>query len=418
MENLGSIAEKIHNLIKGYGVEVEKFDANGKRVVDPQGAIRFVVDNPNMLIRLDKDRINLSVQANQPELDEFRQTLKHLASKHWMDFDFKLFNKKLTPKSEEIDIASNIGEDIMNGVMEGFGQMTGSSKTSYQPLENVKIVVKHRAPVNEESRGCRSRNIHSIYIQRGEEKFKMAENNLKAARAMARHLNMGGEVFDTVGTSIVEMASEQRKLKEFVRYVNARGLVNETNQEYVSLAKESIGQIKSTLDKLSGIKSYANAVESLAHLSNVEILEDDVDLESQFTETHFDSRVADAMDSIKRGMSRQASYKRSIEEAIAGETFEGLKDSLRESDALEFNTPQSRLSYQVSQLGNVAQNGILKSHLQGISQRLAAGESLGQFDYSTIKSCLLSANEAKVKGSMYESAEQSYADFLEQFDIL
>ena len=48
--------------------------------------------------------------------------------------------------------------------------------------------MRHKKAVNEEIRGARSRNIHSIFVQRGEERFKMAENNLQMARAMARHV--------------------------------------------------------------------------------------------------------------------------------------------------------------------------------------------------------------------------------------
>ena len=130
------------------------------------------------------------------------------------------------------------------------GKMTGSRKSSYQPLtDSVKIIVRHNKEVNEEVRGARSRNIHSILIQRGEEKFKMAENNLTAARAMARHLHNGGETFDAIGESITEMSREYKKLKEFVRYVNNAKLVNETNQEFVTLAMENIDNFKSTFKK-------------------------------------------------------------------------------------------------------------------------------------------------------------------------
>lgn len=306
----------------------------------------------------------------------------------------------------------------MADVMEGFGTMTGSSKTSYQGLDNVKLVVKHRSPVNEESRGARSRNIHSIYVQRGEERFKMAENNLKAARAMARHLNMGGEVFDQVGSAITEMAAEQRKLSEFARYVTKRGLVNETNEEYVSLAKENIDNIKTTLDRLAGVKSYANAVESLEDMANVEILEDDIDLESKFTETHFDDKVSNAMDSLKRSMSRRNAYESAIRKAIAKEDFSNLKNMLHENDAVDFATPHAKLSYQVSQLGAAAQNETLRNHLNGISQRIASGQHLGAFEYDTIKSCLFSAKEARVKEPATESVEEAYTKFIESFDIL
>lgn len=308
---------------------------------------------------------------------------------------------------------------MSEGVMEGFGTMTGSSKTSYQGLDNVKLIVKHKAPVNEESRGARSRNIHSIYVQRGEERFKMSENNLKAARAMARHLQMGGETFDSVGTAITEMAAEQRKLSDFARYVTKRGLVNETNEEFVTLAKENVSNIKNTLDKLCGVKSYATAVESLQDMANVEILEDDLDLEAKFTETHFDSRVADAMDSIKRSMNRRNSFESAIRTAIQKENFANLKDMLAETEMVDFASAQARLSHQVNQLGHSAQSDILRHHLYDISKKLNSGQGLGQFEYDTIKSCLLSAREARVQESnMYESAQQDWENFLEKYDIL
>ena len=60
----------------------------------------------------------------------------------------------------------------MNPISEAtLGAVHGSLKTSYQPLDNVKLVVKHSKPVNEEVRGARSRNISKIFIQANEERF-------------------------------------------------------------------------------------------------------------------------------------------------------------------------------------------------------------------------------------------------------
>jgi hypothetical protein len=278
----------------------------------------------------------------------------------------------------------------------------------------VKIVVKHKKPVNEESRGARSRNIHSIYIQRGEEKFKMAENSLKAARAMARHINSGGEMFDSVGQSITEMASEYRNLNDFVRYVRSAKLVNEQNEQYVSLAVENINTIRNMFDKLSGVNTYAVAVESLEDRNTVEILEDDIDLESKFVETHFDNRVANAMDSIKRTMARQQAYESAIHTAAQTETFENLKNLLHENDMIEFATPHAKLGYQVSQMGHAAQDPRLGTCLADISKKLYAGGTLNQFEYTTVKSCLMSASEPQLKAPEAVSEADRYEQFLEQ----
>lgn len=417
--NIQKLAEKIFNLLKGYGYAVKSYDPQGKLVVNPQEATRFLVDDPNILVRIDLNSMQVSLATSDDLSDHpVRQQLKKLVfnSSPEVTFDYRVFGKKLKAKGEAINIIKNSEKDMAD-VMEGFGVMTGSTKTSYQPLDNIKIVVKHRKPVNEESRGARSRNIHSIYIQRGEEKFKMQENSLRAARAMARHIHNGGEMFDSTGQAITEMAKEYRQLGDFVRYVRGANLVNEANEQYVNMAVENIENIRSIFDKLSGVKTYATAVESLEDRYSVQILEDDIDLESKFVETHFDDRVANAIDSIKRAMARQQTFESTITQAIANETFENLKDLLSESDAIDFADPHARLGHQVAQMGYAAQNPVLGNYLQNISKKLNAGGTLNQFEYTTVKSCLLCANEAKVKSVPGMTESESYEKFLDQFIV-
>jgi len=300
-------------------------------------------------------------------------------------------------------------------VMEGFGSMTGSAKTSYQALENVKLVVKHKKAVNEESRGSRSRNIHSIYIQRGEERFRVAENNLTAARALARHLTNGGEMFDSIGEAIVEMASEQRKLKEFVRYVNKAGIVNEGNTEYVQLAVENANRIKNTLNKICGVKTYARAVESLQDMAGVEMLEDDLDLDSKFRETRIDSRVEEAFDGLKKSVARRRAFEGRVESAVAKESFSTLKSMLSEDDALEYSTPHAHLSHQVSMMSRSAADTVLQKHLSSISQKIAERTALDSFEYRTLQNCLHNVHAAPVAGASSTDISESYVDFLNSF---
>jgi hypothetical protein len=417
--NTQKLAEKIFNLLKGYGYAVKSYDAEGKLVVNPQEATRFLVDDPNVLVRLDLNNMQVSLATSEDlSNDPLRTQLKKIVynTSPELTFDYKVFGKKLKAKGEAINIIKNSEKDMAD-VMEGFGTMTGSTKTSYQPLDNIKIVVKHRKPVNEESRGARSRNIHSIYIQRGEEKFKMAENSLKAARAMARHIHNGGEMFDRTGQAITEMAKEYRQLGDFVRYVRGANLVNETNEKYVNMAVENVDSIRNMFEKLAGVKTYATAVESLEDRYSVEILEDSIDLEAQFVETHFDDRVANAMDSIKRAMARQQSFESTIVHAVANETFENLKNMLNEDDAVDFVTPHARLGHQVAQMGYAAQNPVLGTYLQNISKKLTAGGSLNKFEYTTVKSCLLCATEAKIKTPASVSESEQYERFLDQFTV-
>ena len=315
----------------------------------------------------------------------------------------------------------NLSDVTLDMITEAsLGKMTGSRKSSYQPLaDNVKIIVRHNKDVNEEIRGARSRNIHSILIQRGEEKFKMAENNLSAARAMARHLHSGGETFDSIGEAITEMSRDYSKLKEFVNYVRKAKLVNETNEEFVTLAMENINDIKTNLKRLSGVKSYANAVETVTNYNNVELLQDDLDLESKFTETHFDDKVANVLDNLKVMASKRHAFESYITNAIAKETFENLKEQLKEDELMEFDTPHAKLGHQVSKLGYSARDEKLGNYLHSISSKLNAGGQLNQFEYGAIKSSLLSAGQHNVQPQGAPmTATESYEAFLDQFIIL
>jgi len=418
--NISSIAEKTFNILKGFGYGIDSYDLQGKQVVDPSEATRFVISEPNILVRLDPTTETLVLNTSEDLADhKLRSMLKNLSHDSLMNFDFKIFNKTIKAKGESADIARQAEKDMAE-VMEGFGSLEGSSKTSYQTLENIKIVVKHRKPVNEEVRGSRSRQIHSIFIQRGDERFKLPENNLQMARAMARHVQKGGEVFDEVGTKIVEMATDLKKLREFVRYVQSAKIVNEDNEEYVTLAKENINQIKNSFSKLSGTKTYESAKESLAQLESVEILEDDLDLESKFTVKHFDRRVADVMSTLQNASIRKQAFEGYITKAIANETFEGLKNALIENDMIDFATPQAKLGHQVNQLSYTSKDPQLSTYLQGISKKITSGGQLNQFEYGAIKSCLLSANQVRSQHTESKGNDlgTDYEKFLEQFDIL
>lgn len=413
--NLEQISEKVFNLLKGFGFDVQSFDKKGKLSIDPQQSTRFVVEDPNVLVRIDRstDTIILNTSNDLSE-HKIRNMLKELANDYLLNFDYKVFDKKLKAKGEQADIVKNSEKDMAD-VMEGFGTMSGSTRSSYQGLDNVTIVVRHTKPVNEEVRGSRSRNIHSILLRRGEEVFKLPENNLSMARAMARHLQKGGETFDEVGTKIVEMAADYKSLGQFVNYVRRSKLVNEDNQMYVDLAMENVQSIKDTFKRLSGAKTYETAIQSLSETDDhIELEEDTTDIEALFTETHFDNKVANVMDNLKTLSIKRKAFESYLTKAIKKESFSNIKNLLSESDVMDFATPHAKLGYQVSQLGFSAKDPKLGNYLQGLSRKLNAGSGLSQFEYGAIKSCLLSANSQQPQAQQM-TAEAQYESFMDQF---
>ena len=294
------------------------------------------------------------------------------------------------------------------------GSMRGSIKTSNQPLGGTKIIVKHTKAVNEEVRGSRSRNIQKIFIENNEERFLFPSKNLNGARAMARHLYNGGQMHDTVGESIVAMCTELKTLKEFANYVKKQGLINEENNDYVELARQHISTIKETFKKLSGVKTYSKAVESLKDMDNIDVV-NEVNLEAHFTETHFDDKVGKVHETISKLVNRQTAFESMIMKTIESENFVGIKELISE-DPLDFATPEAKLGHQVSQLGSTAKNPQLASYLGSISNKLSNGGQMNQFEYRAVKASLLSAqrtDHAEMAHTVTE--EEKYTDFINSF---
>ena len=396
---------------------VKSYDREGNLTLDASEATRFAVPEPNILVRYDQDTQTVQLKTSSDVDDEVTRTmLKNLASDNLLNFDYRRFEKKVSPKGEQNDIAASKEQEV-NDVMEGFGTMTGTSKSSYQTLENVKIAVKHSKPVNEESRGARSRNIESIHIRRGGESFKMNENNLRAARAMARHIQEGGEMHDSVGNAIQQMATEHRELREFVGYVRRNSLVSESNVNYVDMAVTNVSQIRETFDRLARAKTYASESENIVNRSQSEMLGEEEEFRSAFTETHYDDRVSAAMESIHRAMGRQAAYESHIESAVANESFSNLKHMVSEGDLIEYETPQAQLGSYVNQLSQCCEDKQLGSFLKTCGSKISEETELNVFEMNTVRGCLSQAQGIKESVKAYDHG-RAYVDFIANMAVL
>jgi len=410
------VGEKIFNILKGQGFMVKNYDREGNLTLNAGEATRFAVPEPNILVRYDQDTQTIQLKTSSDVEDDVTRTmLKNLASDNLLNFDYRRFEKKVTPKGEQNDIAASKEQEV-NDVMEGFGTMTGTSKSSYQTLESVKLVVKHSNPVNEESRGARSRNIESIHIRRGGESFKMNENNLRAARAMARHIQEGGEMHDSVGNAIQQMATEHRELKEFVGYVRRNKLVSESNVNYVDMAVTNVNQIRETFERIARAKTYASESENIVNRSQSEMLGEEEEFRSAFTETHYDDRVSAAMESIHKAMGRQAAYESHIESAIANESFSDLKHMVSE-DLIEYDTPQAQLGSYVNQLSQCCEDKQLGSFLKTCGSKISEETELNVFEMNTVRGCLSQAQGIKESVKAYDHG-RAYVDFIANMAVL
>jgi hypothetical protein len=329
MISSNSIANDIFKILKGSGVSVQLFTDEGDNTVDPEQARRFYMKETGSMVNLDetdsKREIRVSVNRNT-DLDAFKDTLfqlKNLANRSIIEYTLKSFTKHIEPKDQ--DYQAQKVRDMK--IDEGISPAWGTSKSSYQKLESAKLIIKHTKPVNEESRGSRSRNISAIYIENAEgERTKMPTNNLAGGRAMLRHVQEGGTPYDEFGQYIQEQTVELKKLKEFANYSKRNGLVNEDTAEIVEAVSQRIASIRESINKLKGCKCYHETKEQF-EAKEVKINETDRNkLRNQFTVRTFDENIDSALPYVNALVKEMKAIKERDE--FAKETLDNLVNTI------------------------------------------------------------------------------------------
>ena len=329
------VSEKMFKILKGNGHHLKLFTDEGEHTVDPNSARRFYIQDLGTMINLDETdstrEIRVSVNQNT-NIDQFRSTLeqlKNLANQSVIEYTLKSFTKHIEPKDQ--DYQAQKVRDMK--IEEGISAAYGTSKSSYQKLESAKLIIKHTKPVNEESRGSRSRNISAIYIENAEgERFKMPTNNLAGGRAMLRHVKEGGNPHDPFGQHIQEQTVELKKLKEFANYSKRNGLVNEDTADIVEAVSQRIASIREGINKLKGCKCY-NETKDKFEAKEVKINETDrTKLRNQFTVRTFDESLDDALPYVNALVKEMKSIKE--RDAFAKETLNSLANAILGMDTV------------------------------------------------------------------------------------
>jgi hypothetical protein len=186
-------------------------------------------------------------------------------------------------------------DDVGTNVSES--KLYGTSRSSYQKMENVRIIVRHNKPVHEEQVGARSRNIQKIFVEtEGGERFLLPEGTtVNGARAYARHIKNGGTMLDEFGQHIGKIIKEMSDLKVFVRNMRGRTFEDTETNAMVEAAIDHYGALHRDLFTMRGQRGYAQYRELW---QPDQMLQDDVDIEAlkeRFTRKVFDERLMDAL---------------------------------------------------------------------------------------------------------------------------
>ena len=352
--NFDIISDKVFKVIKGSGHDVKMYDSTtGDETVDPAKSRYFYVKNPNYMINIDEESSEIKFHEGSNDnvptnLKSIINNIKHLAKGYMLDFDHRQFGKELKPKNYAWKVGQNKDTQMADVTTEGYTPLQGSTKTSEQKLEGVKVIVRHNKAVDETSRGARSRNIQGIFVETSEgERFKYPHIHLNGARAMARHVHAGGKPHDEVGEAIVNLSDQLAKLKEVTKYARRFSQVQEQAADILPLVDNKIGNIKKSIHKLTTASGYADFVENYKASESVEpTIEALEELKDKFTVTKFDEKIGEVLPLLQSIVDEAKKEQDNTTPAMAQRIMQRLKSG----EEVELMSP-AKTDYDPEQVG-------------------------------------------------------------------
>jgi len=229
--------------------------------------------------------------------------------------------------------------------------MYGTAKTSYQKLENTRLIIKHDQQVDETSPGARTRHINAMFIENGQgERFKYPFIHLAGARAMQRHVQEGGLPYDDIGKHIIGISEKIAHLKNFGNYVVRNDLMNSETNEIVGRAHETLDGLRETIKKLAKRTHYEQFKAQFQAEQVTEVPEEFIeDLTNKFTVKNFKEDIKAAFPIIYSLMQTKEDIHYDDIVAMTQSTNEEVELDLDSVE--EFNDPFSKFEDWAMNLG-------------------------------------------------------------------
>ena len=297
-------------------------DANGQVTIVPEDAVFFDFDYVDNEAPVGHVSISIAEQGNMKVYysENITETMDSMQKNNWYDFlrELRGFAKRRLLSFDTRDITKDtlnktdfqflsqntqVGESIMSEAA-----MYGTKKTSFQKLENTKLIIKHSQALPEEMKpGARSRNISALFVENAEgERFKYPFIHLAGARAMQRHVANGGLPYDDLGKSIIQMSEEIAQLKSFDNYVVKNDLMNGNNSKIIERSKQQLENLRDHLSKLAKQGHYEAYKESFQAVNQVEVPEEVIeDFTEKFTVKNFKEDIKSVFPVLYRLMQEE-----------------------------------------------------------------------------------------------------------------
>jgi hypothetical protein len=234
------------------------FEFDYKEDGETLGTITITLDEEDgVVIKAGGDLIDKNTNETHHGAYKFIRSFRDLARRNLLGYHVDNLGKSNLDK-RDYEFHAKDGEEKM---MES--KMFGTTKVSYQDLGEARLIVRHSQPVNFDLAAGRTMHIESIYIDNAQgERFRYPMRHLNGARAMAQHINHGGNPYDSIGQHIVSLSEETAKLRMFKNYVNRNDQLSEAMSAVNDKVAERLEQVKKEIHKLQTNSYYESFAES------------------------------------------------------------------------------------------------------------------------------------------------------------
>lgn len=318
IDAISLISQDLFDKIRSRFTNLQMGDEDGNRTADPRSArffdFDFVIENERLgsvSISIN-ERGSLKIFYSQGILEDtgpvtqdiwfnFLREMRLFAKRRLLRFDTRDITKSNLNKTDFQYLASTgTKEDAM-----AESKMFGSTKTSYRVLERTKLIIRHSNKIDENQKGARSRNISAIFVENSlGERFLYPLKHLAGAKAMQRHVANGGDPYDDLGRSIINISEEISQIIKFKRQVGISNNMQTEAYDILERSDHKLENLRNHIEGLSRQKYYESWKENFSpEMEDIEL--DEVSFENyknMFTQQSFKEDLAQFFPLIHRIM--------------------------------------------------------------------------------------------------------------------
>lgn len=246
------ISKALSSTLAGLTRTVSMRDSDGKPVMDGSQATYLYLKDHGAMVFVNHKKTDVEIWFDPARSD--RTWVKTELKPH-VEGAVKHYLYGITVRSYDGDI-----EPKQFVHRTAVSESRNTTKTSYHPLGETKIIIRHSKAVVEEKPGARSRNIGDIFIEHRGERIRYPHKHLMGARVMALHVDQGGRPWDDLGEKIIELSRRRKEIMELLRWSNCLD-PNSQLEEIKSRGKSEVMMIKRIMERAARTGNLESVVE-------------------------------------------------------------------------------------------------------------------------------------------------------------